>query len=107
MPLFARMPLRLPKRTFMFTTNAIIRTGFDVSFKPRWTQLGRNNRSLAKDWAADAQGYFSLCASGQPNYFIFNGPSGPVGHGSLSSAIDWEAEYILKWINKVAHEDIK
>ncbi len=34
-------------------------------------------------------------------------PAGPVGHGSLSSAIDWEANYILKWIDKMAREDIK
>lgn len=34
-------------------------------------------------------------------------PAGPVGHGSLSSAIDWEAEYMLKWILKVGKEDIK
>jgi len=88
-------------------TNTPTRTGFDVSFRPRWTQLGRRGRSLATEWETDAQGYFSLCASGQPNYFIFNGPSAPVGHGSLSSAIDWEAEYILKWINKVSQEGIK
>jgi hypothetical protein len=106
MPLFARM-LRKHSKIIRYIVNTAIRTGFDVSFKPRWTQLGRNGRSLAKDWATDAQGYLSLCASGQPNYFIFNGPCGPVGHGSLSSAIDWEAEYILKWINKVAQEGIK
>lgn len=34
-------------------------------------------------------------------------PAGPVGHGSLSSAIDWAANYILKWVDKVAREDIK
>ncbi|KAH0836225.1 putative sterigmatocystin biosynthesis monooxygenase stcW [Fonsecaea pedrosoi] len=85
----------------------ICATGFDVSFKPRWVQEGRDGRSLAKEWEVDAQGYLSLCVSGQPNYFIYNGPCGPVGHGSLSSAIDWEAEYILKWVNKVAQEGIK
>jgi cation diffusion facilitator CzcD-associated flavoprotein CzcO len=82
-------------------------TGFDVSFRPRWTQKGRGGRSLAKEWADDAQSYLSLCVSGYPNHFIFNGPAGPVGHGSLSSAIDWTANYILKWVDKVAREGIK
>lgn len=65
----------------------ICATGFDVSFKPRWLQTGRDGWSLAEDWADDPQGYFSLAVSGYPNHFIFNGPAGPVGHGSLSSAI--------------------
>jgi cation diffusion facilitator CzcD-associated flavoprotein CzcO len=51
----------------------ICATGFDVSFKPRWEQIGREKKPLSELWAEDAQGYFSLCVSGQPNYFIFNG----------------------------------
>jgi cation diffusion facilitator CzcD-associated flavoprotein CzcO len=51
----------------------ICATGFDVSFRPRWLQVGRDNRSLPDQWSEDPQGYFSLCVSGQPNYFIFNG----------------------------------
>ena len=82
-------------------------TGFDVSFKPRWKQLGRGGKSLAEEWAQDSRSYLSLCVSGYPNHFIFNGPAGPVGHGSLSAAIDWAANYILKWADKMAKEDIK
>jgi cation diffusion facilitator CzcD-associated flavoprotein CzcO len=85
----------------------ICATGFDVSFKPRWTMLGKNGKDLATEWTGDAQGYYSLCVSGFPNHFIYNGPGGPVGHGSLSAAIDWEANYILKWVDKVAREGIK
>ncbi|KIX10171.1 uncharacterized protein Z518_01252 [Rhinocladiella mackenziei CBS 650.93] len=82
-------------------------TGFDVSFKPRWVQLGRNHRSLAEDWKDEPASYFSLAAAGQPNHFIFMGPAGPVGHGSLTSAIDWTADYVIKWLLKMTKEDIK
>jgi cation diffusion facilitator CzcD-associated flavoprotein CzcO len=85
----------------------ICATGFDVSFKPRWTMLGKNGKDLATEWTGDAQAYYSLCVSGFPNHFIYNGPGGPVGHGSLSAAIDWEANYILKWVDKVAREGIR
>ena len=44
-----------------------------------------------------------LCASADTK----DSPAGPVGHGSLSSAIDWAANYILKWADKVAREGIK
>lgn len=53
-------------------------TGFDVSFRPRWTQLGRDGRSLAKEWAHDSRSYFSLCVSGYPNHFIYNGYVAPL-----------------------------
>lgn len=82
-------------------------TGFNVSFQPRWLQQGRSGRDLAKEWSQDAKSYFSLGVSGQPNHFIFNGPAAPVAHGSLPSAIDWVAEYILKWVTKMSREDIK
>jgi cation diffusion facilitator CzcD-associated flavoprotein CzcO len=85
----------------------ICATGFDVSFKPRWTMLGKNGKDLAAEWTGDAQAYYSLCVSGFPNHFMYNGPDGPVGHRSLSAAIDWEANYILKWVDKVAREGIK
>jgi cation diffusion facilitator CzcD-associated flavoprotein CzcO len=48
-------------------------TGFDVSFRPRWLQTGQGGKSLAEEWKDDAQGYLSLCVSGYPNHFIFNG----------------------------------
>jgi cation diffusion facilitator CzcD-associated flavoprotein CzcO len=51
----------------------ICATGFDVSFRPRWLQTGRSGKSLADEWAEDAQGYLSLMVSGYPNHFIFNG----------------------------------
>ncbi|KAK5052669.1 hypothetical protein LTR84_002534 [Exophiala bonariae] len=85
----------------------VMATGFDVSFKPRWRQMGRKGRSLADEWKDEPASYFSLAANGQPNYFIFMGPAGPVGHGSLTSAIDWTADYVLKWLVKMVREDIK
>lgn len=85
----------------------IMATGFDVSFKPRWLQIGTAGKSLAEDWKDEPRSYFSLAVSGYPNHFIFNGPGGPVGHGSLTSAIDWTADYILKWLIKMVTEDIR
>ena len=41
-----------------------------------------------------------------PNYFIFTGPNALVGHGSLIESLGWGAEYMIKWIRKIAFEDI-
>ncbi|UPL03722.1 hypothetical protein LCI18_014656 [Fusarium solani-melongenae] len=71
-------------------------TGFDVSFTPFW-----------EVWRDDPEAYFGICAPNMPNYFIFNGPNCPVGHGSLLSVMDWTADYIMRWIKKISTGDIK
>ena len=48
----------------------------------------------------------SLACPDMPNYFIFTGPNAVVGHGSLIESINWTAEYMVKWIRKMAEEDI-
>lgn len=42
-----------------------------------------------------------------PNYFIFTGPNAVIGHGSLIEGLGWAAEYICKWLDKIAREDIR
>lgn len=41
-----------------------------------------------------------------PNYFIFTGPNAVIGHGSLMESLGWSAEYMLKWIRKMAEENV-
>lgn len=85
----------------------ICATGFDVSFCPFWDLVGRNGRKLAEEWSENPEAYFGICAAGVPNYFIFNGPNCPVGHGSLLAVMEWTAEYILRWCEKIATTDIR
>lgn len=82
-------------------------TGFDVSFSPFWEVVGKDGVNLAEQWREDPGAYFGICAPNMPNYFIFNGPNCPVGHGSLLSVMDWTAAWILRWCQKIATEDIK
>lgn len=82
-------------------------TGFDVSHQPVYPVIGRNGVSLADKWADEPESYFSLACPEFPNYFIFTGPNAIVGHGSLIEGLGWVAEYIIKWLKKIASEDIK
>jgi hypothetical protein len=68
---------------------------------------GRNNIDLRKEWTTDPQSYLSVAAPDMPNYFMFLGPNAVVTHGSLIEAINWTADYIVKWLRKFATEDIK
>lgn len=82
-------------------------TGFDVSLKPKWRMVGRNGVDLNEQWDTEPESYLSVAARDMPNFFIFLGPNAVVGHGSLLEAVNWTAEYLLKWIRKVATENIK
>jgi len=82
-------------------------TGFDVSYCPSWTVVGKNGVNLAEQWKDHPEAYFGTCAPNIPNYFIVNGPNSPVAHGSLLAVMDWTAEYILRWCRKIASQDIK
>lgn len=81
-------------------------TGFDVSWKPGWHMIGRRGVDLCKEYEEDPQAYLSIAARDMPNYFMFLGPNAVVAHGSLIEAINWTADYILKWIRKIAEDDI-
>lgn len=82
-------------------------TGFDVSLKPSWHMVGRNGTDIRKQYDVDPTAYLSTASKDMPNYFIFLGPNAVVAHGSLIEAINWAGDYILKWIRKIAEEDIK
>ncbi|KAK5236452.1 hypothetical protein LTR47_002403 [Exophiala xenobiotica] len=82
-------------------------TGFDVSYRPQYPIVGRNGISLADKWAEEPKSYLSLASADMPNYFMFTGPNALIGHGSLMESLGWSAEYMIKWIKKIAFEDIK
>ncbi|KAI8280842.1 putative sterigmatocystin biosynthesis monooxygenase stcW [Colletotrichum sp. SAR11_240] len=42
-----------------------------------------------------------------PNYFMMMGPNCLGGHGSLVESLNWTGDYFIKWIKKMATEDIK
>jgi cation diffusion facilitator CzcD-associated flavoprotein CzcO len=82
-------------------------TGFNVSHKPSWNIIGRNGVNLRDEYEIDPVAYLAIAAKDMPNYFVFMGPNAVVTHGSLIEGINWSADYMCKWIKKIATEDIK
>ena len=85
----------------------ICATGFDTSFLPRFSMQGRNGVSLSDIWREDPKGYLGLAVPGFPNYFNFLGPSCPIGNGPVLVAVESQAQYICKFINKWQREQIR
>ncbi|KAJ9663843.1 hypothetical protein H2198_000603 [Neophaeococcomyces mojaviensis] len=85
----------------------ICATGFDVSNIPHYPVIGRGGISVAEKWKDEPESYLSLACPDFPNYFIFTGPNATVGHGTLTTSMDWSANYMIKWLRKVAGEGIR
>ncbi|EME82838.1 uncharacterized protein MYCFIDRAFT_203419 [Pseudocercospora fijiensis CIRAD86] len=85
----------------------ICATGFDTSFRPQFPMLC-NGRNLQDDYSnPDNIAYLGLNAPEVPNYLIFCGPYGPLGHGSIFPMIEAYTRYIFQIIEKAQIEDIK
>lgn len=82
-------------------------TGFDVSHRPRYPLIGQKNINLREKWAGDPESYVSVMTPDFPNYLMLMGPNCLGGHGSLVESLNWTGDYFVKWIKKMAHEDIK
>ncbi|RVX74236.1 hypothetical protein B0A52_02068 [Exophiala mesophila] len=82
-------------------------TGFDVSLRPQWRMIGRHGVDLGLEWAVDPESYLSVAARDMPNFFMFLGPNAVIAHGSLLESINWTGDYIVKWLRKIATENIK
>jgi hypothetical protein len=82
-------------------------TGFDVSFRPNYPTIGRDGIDLREAWGIQPESYFSIAAANMPNYFTVLGPNALAGHGSLLEAMNWNGDYFVRWLKKMAEEDIK
>ncbi|KAL1997923.1 hypothetical protein VTN02DRAFT_420 [Thermoascus thermophilus] len=85
----------------------ICATGFDASNIPDFPVTGRNGIALAEKWRDEPHSYLSLACPDFPNYFLFTGPNATVGHGALLTSLSWSADWMIKWLRKMATEDIR
>ncbi|RDB23708.1 putative sterigmatocystin biosynthesis monooxygenase stcW [Hypsizygus marmoreus] len=84
----------------------ICATGFDTSFKPRFTLIGKDGKNLAEEWADEAKSYFGMGVAGFPNYFTSIGPNSPIGNGPVLSGVEAQIDYMLKFVNRWQTENI-
>lgn len=80
-------------------------TGFDTSFRPRFSILGNGGQDLRKLWDENPVAYFGLAVSGFPNYLIFLGPNTPISNGSLMGTLEATADYFIRMIGKMIRKE--
>ncbi|KAF2093574.1 FAD/NAD(P)-binding domain-containing protein [Rhizodiscina lignyota] len=85
----------------------ICATGFDTSFKPRFPLINPEGKNLQDEWAKEPESYFGISAAEFPNYQFFLGPNCPIGNGPVLIAIEAQADYMLKFIDRWQTHNIK
>jgi cation diffusion facilitator CzcD-associated flavoprotein CzcO len=63
--------------------------------------IGRNGQTLESAWAARPSAYLSISIPDFPNFFMLNGPNGPVGNFSLIEVAELQFGYIMQLIERL------
>ncbi|MGR8918422.1 MAG: flavin-containing monooxygenase [Gammaproteobacteria bacterium] len=80
----------------------VMATGFRAdSFIRPTTVLGRGGVNLDDVWADHPVAYLSISIPEFPNFFMLNGPNGPVGNFSLIQIAESQVSYILQLIGQL------
>jgi cation diffusion facilitator CzcD-associated flavoprotein CzcO len=80
----------------------ILATGFKTdAFVRPMVVMGRDGQSLQEAWAARPSAYLSISIPGFPNFFMLNGPNGPVGNFSLIEVAELQFAYIMQLIERL------
>lgn len=80
----------------------VLATGFRVDRFMRPMQVtGRGGRPLDELWAQRPNAYLSISIPEFPNFFMLNGPNGPVGNFSLIEVAELQFGYIMQLIELV------
>jgi cation diffusion facilitator CzcD-associated flavoprotein CzcO len=80
----------------------ILATGFRVDRFMRPMQIiGRNGVALDDVWAQRPSAYLAISIPDFPNFFMLNGPNGPVGNFSLIEVAELQFDYILQLVDVV------
>ena len=80
----------------------ILATGFRVDrFMRPMEVTGSNGVRLDDLWADRPVAYLSISIPGFPNFFMLNGPNGPVGNFSLIEVAELQIDYILQLVDFV------
>lgn len=77
----------------------VLATGFRVDRFVRPIEvIGRDGLRLDDVWAKRPSAYLSIAVPGFPNFFLLNGPNGPVGNFSLIEVAELQLGYAMQLV---------
>jgi len=80
----------------------VLATGFKADAFMRPMQIiGRDGVTLQQAWTPRPEAYLSVSMPDFPNFFMLNGPNGPVGNFSLIEVAEIQFRYILQLVDQI------
>jgi cation diffusion facilitator CzcD-associated flavoprotein CzcO len=77
----------------------VLATGFKTdAFMRPMAVVGRDGMTLQDAWAERPNAYLSISIPGFPNFFMLNGPNGPVGNFSLIEVAELQFGYVMQLV---------
>jgi len=100
--------VRMRDGSFYELDTLVLATGFAVDRFIRPTRVtGENGLSLDEVWADRPSAYRAVCVPGFPNFFMLNGPTGPVGNFSLIDVAETQWRYIEQLLELLLNGNAK
>jgi cation diffusion facilitator CzcD-associated flavoprotein CzcO len=86
----------------------VLATGFKAdAFMRPMSLVGRNGITLDEAWSPRPAAYLSISMPEFPNFFMVNGPNGPVGNFSLIEVAELQVRYILQLVERIRAGDCR
>jgi cation diffusion facilitator CzcD-associated flavoprotein CzcO len=80
----------------------VLATGFKANaFMRPMEVIGRDGITLDRAWADRPNAYLSITIPDFPNFFMINGPNGPVGNFSLIEVAELQFAYIMQLVERI------
>jgi cation diffusion facilitator CzcD-associated flavoprotein CzcO len=80
----------------------VLATGFKADAFMRPMRItGRDGHTLDQIWAKRPNAYLSISIPDFPNFFMLNGPNGPVGNFSLIEVAELQFAYVMQLIERL------
>jgi cation diffusion facilitator CzcD-associated flavoprotein CzcO len=80
----------------------VLATGFKAdAFMRPMEVTGRSGVTLAQSWDPRPNAYLSISIPDFPNFFMLNGPNGPVGNFSLIEVAELQFGYIMQLVERL------
>lgn len=64
--------------------------------------VGADGLRLAEVWKDLFQNYLTVAVPGMPNFFMINGPYGPLGSAVIPNSAEVQVNYVMKLIDRIA-----
>jgi cation diffusion facilitator CzcD-associated flavoprotein CzcO len=86
----------------------VLATGFHVDMFHRPIEVTGEHGVLLNDvWRERPSAYLAVSVSGFPNFFMLNGPTGPVGNFSLIEVSELQMAYVLQLVDGIARGEYR